>query len=89
LQLKAGAAYIKHLRGSENSYSRGAAWQADIAKALVWAKAPEGWRALASVFPDYTTTRWVSGQIAGEPGDGKRAGRGEALRLLQGSGDVP
>ena len=52
---KAGAAYIKHLRHSDRAkdYFKGRGVSGEIAKTFGLGYAPEGWRALASVFPDY------------------------------------
>lgn len=79
---KAGAAYIKHLRGSERavSYFKGRGLSGDIAKTFGLGYAPEGWRALASVFPDYNDPLLVeSGMvIAGETSDDNA--QGEAKR---------
>ena len=79
---KAGAAYIKHLRGSERaiSYFKGRGLSGDIAKTFGLGYAPEGWRALASVFPDYNDPLLVeSGMvITGEAGDDNA--QGEAKR---------
>ena len=79
---RAGAAYIKHLRGSERaiSYFKGRGLSGDIAKTFGLGYAPEGWRALASVFPDYNDPLLVeSGMvITGEAGDDNA--QGEAKR---------
>ena len=79
---RAGAAYIKHLRGSERaiSYFKGRGLSGDIAKTFGLGYAPEGWRALASVFPDYNDPLLVeSGMvIAGETSDDNA--QGEAKR---------
>ena len=52
---KAGQAYIKHLRSSEKAiaYFKGRGLSGEIAKTFGLGYAPEGWRSLASVFPDY------------------------------------
>jgi DNA primase len=79
---KAGAAYIKHLRGSEKaiSYFKGRGLSGDIAKTFGLGYAPEGWRALASVFPDYNDPLLVESGlvITGEPGE--ENAQGEAKR---------
>ena len=79
---KAGAAYIKHLRGSERaiSYFKGRGLSGDIAKTFGLGYAPEGWRALASVFPDYNDPLLVESGlvITGEAGD--ENAQGEAKR---------
>ena len=70
---KAGAAYIKHLRSSERaiSYFKGRGLSGDIAKTFGLGYAPEGWRALASVFPDYNDPLLVESGlvITGEAGE--------------------
>jgi DNA primase len=52
---KAGAAYRKHLRGSRKAidYFKGRGVSGEIAKRFGLGYAPEGWRSLASVFPEY------------------------------------
>ncbi len=52
---KAGGAYQKHLRGSERAinYLKGRGLTGRVAKRFGLGYAPEGWRSLASVFPDY------------------------------------
>ncbi len=52
---KAGLAYIKQLRNSDRAkdYFRGRGLSGEIAKTFGLGYAPEGWRALASVFADY------------------------------------
>ena len=70
---KAGAAYIKHLRNSERaiSYFKGRGLSGEIAKTFGLGYAPEGWRALASVFPDYNDPLLVESGlvITGEAGE--------------------
>ena len=53
---KAGQAYRKQLRQSPRAvaYFKGRGVSGEIAKAFGLGYAPEGWRHLASVFPDYT-----------------------------------
>ena len=48
-------AYIKHLRASERAigYFKARGLSGEVAKTFGLGYAPEGWRALASVFPDY------------------------------------
>jgi DNA primase len=52
---KAGEAYRKHLRNSPKAiaYFKGRGLSGEIAKQFGLGYAPEGWRSLASVFPDY------------------------------------
>jgi DNA primase len=53
---KAGEAYRKHLKSSPRAvdYLKGRGLSGEIAKRFGMGYAPEGWRALASVFPDYS-----------------------------------
>lgn len=79
---KAGVAYIKHLRSSPRAidYLKGRGLSGEIAKAFGLGYAPEGWRALASVFPDYNDALLVESGlvITGEPGE--ENAQGEAKR---------
>jgi DNA primase len=52
---KAGEAYRKHLRASPRAvgYLKGRGLSGEIAKQFGLGYAPEGWRSLASVFPNY------------------------------------
>lgn len=52
---KAGAAYRKHLKNSPRAvaYFKGRGVSGEIAKQFGLGYAPEGWRSLASVFPEY------------------------------------
>ncbi len=79
---KAGVAYIKHLRSSPRAidYFKGRGLSGEIAKTFGLGYAPEGWRALASVFPDYNDPLLVESGlvIAGEPGE--ENAQGEAKR---------
>ncbi|MGC1173403.1 DNA primase [Polaromonas sp.] len=79
---KAGIAYIKHLRSSPRAvdYLKGRGLSGEIAKAFGLGYAPEGWRALASVFPDYNDALLVESGlvITGEPGE--ENAQGEAKR---------
>jgi DNA primase len=52
---KAGSAYRKHLRTSQRAidYFKGRGVSGEVAKRFGLGYAPEGWRSLASVFPDY------------------------------------
>ncbi len=75
---KAGAAYIKALRNSERAidYFKGRGVSGEVAKTFGLGYAPEGWRSLASVFPDYNDPLLVESGlvITGEPGDENAAG---------------
>ncbi|MDO9403539.1 MAG: DNA primase [Polaromonas sp.] len=75
---KAGMAYIKHLRHSERaiSYFKGRGLSGEIAKIFGLGYAPEGWRSLASVFPDYNDPLLVESGlvITGEAGEENAAG---------------
>ena len=53
---KAGEAYRKHLKGSPRAvdYLKARGLSGEIAKRFGMGYAPEGWRTLASVFPDYS-----------------------------------
>ena len=70
---KAGMAYIKQLRGSEKAigYFKGRGLSGEIAKTFGLGYAPEGWRSLASVFPDYNDPLLVESGlvITVEPGE--------------------
>jgi DNA primase len=52
---KAGAAYRKHLKSSPKAvtYLKGRGVSGEVAKQFGLGYSPEGWRTLASVFPDY------------------------------------
>ncbi len=75
---KAGAAFIKHLRNSPRAidYFKGRGLSGEIAKTFGLGYAPEGWRSLASVFPDYNDPLLVESGlvITGEPGEENQAG---------------
>ena len=75
---KAGTAYIKHLRASERAinYFKARGLSGEVAKTFGLGYAPEGWRALASVFADYNDPLLVESGlvIAGEPGEENAAG---------------
>ena len=70
---KAGIAYIKHLRSSQKAidYFKGRGLSGEIAKTFGLGYAPEGWRSLASVFPDYNDPLLVESGlvISGEAGE--------------------
>ena len=75
---KAGRAYIKSLRTSERAiqYFKQRGVSGEIAKTFGLGYAPEGWRSLASVFPDYNDPLLVESGlvITGEPGEENAAG---------------
>ncbi len=79
---KAGVAYIKALRHSPKAidYFKGRGLSGEIAKTFGLGYAPEGWRSLASVFPDYNDPLLVESGlvITGEPGEENP--QGEAKR---------
>ncbi len=79
---KAGLAYIQHLRGSERAigYFKSRGLTGAIAKTFGLGYAPEGWRSLASVFPDYNDPLLVESGlvISGEAGEDNP--QGEAKR---------
>ena len=75
---KAGMAYIKALRNSPKAidYFKGRGLSGEIARTFGLGYAPEGWRSLASVFPDYNDPLLVESGlvITGEPGEENAAG---------------
>ena len=79
---KAGMAYIKALRNSPKAidYFKGRGLSGEVAKTFGLGYAPEGWRSLASVFPDYNDALLVESGlvITGEPGE--ENAEGEAKR---------
>ena len=79
---KAGIAYIKHLRGSEKaiSYLKGRGLSGEIAKTFGLGYAPEGWRSLASVFPDYNDSLLVESGLVITGDTGEENVQGEAKR---------
>ena len=81
---KAAHAYIKHLKGSPRAidYLKGRGLSGEIAKTFGLGYAHEGWRSLASVFPDYTDPLLAeSGMVIvhedekGQDGEAKRYDR--------------
>jgi len=70
---KAGVAYINHLRHSPKAidYFKGRGLSGEIAKTFGLGYAPEGWRSLAGVFPDYNDALLVESGlvITSEPGE--------------------
>ncbi|NMM07371.1 DNA primase [Polaromonas sp.] len=78
---KAATAYIKQLRGSERAieYFKGRGLSGKIAKTFGLGYAPQGWRNLASVFPDYNDALLVeSGLVITGEADDDTAGAGAA-----------
>jgi DNA primase len=75
---KAALAYIKNLRTSERAiqYFKRRGVSGEIAKTFGLGYAPEGWRSLASVFPDYNDPLLVESGlvITGEADDENSAG---------------
>ena len=75
---KASLAYIKHLRSSEKAitYFKGRGLSGKIAKTFGLGYAPEGWRSLASIFPNYNDPLLVECGlvISSEPGDDNTTG---------------
>jgi DNA primase len=81
---KAGTAYIGHLKQSERAiaYFKGRGLSGEIAKRFGLGYAPEGWRSLASVFPDYNDPLLVESGlvITGEGDERSSSPTGEAKR---------
>lgn len=79
---KAGEAYRRALKESPRAiaYFKGRGLSGEIAKQFGLGYAPEGWRSLASVFPDYNDPLLVESGlvITGEPGE--ENAQGEAKR---------
>ncbi|MFC5522473.1 DNA primase [Polaromonas jejuensis] len=75
---KAGMAYIRNLRSSERAieYFKRRGVSGEIAKTFGLGYAPEGWRSLASVFPEYNDPLLVESGlvITGEAGEENAAG---------------
>ncbi len=70
--LKASDAYREHLKDSDRgkAYFKGRGLTGDIAKQYALGYAPEGWRSLASVFPNYDDPLLVeSGLVIERPED--------------------
>jgi DNA primase len=79
---KAAVAYAKLLRDSERAiaYLKGRGLSGEIAKTFGLGYAPEGWRSLASIFPDYSDPLLVeSGLVITGEADGENAA-GEVKR---------
>ena len=80
---KAAEAYRKHLKNSPRAidYLKGRGLSGDIAKAFGFGYAPEGWRSLASVFPDYQDPLLVeSGLLISNTEDGGEEKRYDRFR---------
>ena len=81
---KAGEAYRKHLKSSPKAidYLKGRGLSGEIAKQFGLGYAPEGWRSLASVFPNYDDPLLVESGllIASEGEDGAEAKRYDRFR---------
>lgn len=80
---QAGEAYRKHLRGSERAiaYFKGRGLSGEIAKQFGLGYAPEGWRSLASVFPQYDDPLLVeSGLVILNTEDGEEEKRYDRFR---------
>ncbi len=78
---KAGMAYIKNLRSSDRAidYFKRRGVSGEIAKAFGLGYAPEGWRSLASVFPDYNDALLVeSGLVISGEADDENASANQA-----------
>lgn len=78
---KAAMAYAKHLKNAPRAidYLKGRGLSGQIAKTFGLGFAPEGWRALASVFPDYQAPLLVESGMVIEHEDEKGAD-GQARR---------
>ncbi|MDO8888858.1 MAG: CHC2 zinc finger domain-containing protein, partial [Hydrogenophaga sp.] len=72
---KAAQAYAKHLKATPRAvdYLKGRGLSGQIAKTFGLGYAPEGWRALASVFPDYQDPLLVESGMVIEHEDEKGA----------------
>ena len=79
---KAGVAYIKHLRNTPKAidYFKGRGLSGEIAKTFGLGYAPEGWRSLASVFPDYNDALLVESGLVITGEAGEETSSGEAKR---------
>ena len=80
---KAGESYRKHLKGSDKAiaYLKGRGLSGEIAKQFGLGYAPEGWRSLASVFPDYQDPLLVeSGLVIVNQDDGEEEKRYDRFR---------
>ncbi len=80
---KAGEAYRKHLRNSPKAiaYFKGRGLSGQVAKDFGLGYAPEGWRSLASVFPDYQNPLLAeSGLVIVNQEDGEEEKRYDRFR---------
>ncbi|MFY8054384.1 MAG: DNA primase, partial [Limnohabitans sp.] len=80
---KAGESYRKHLKTSSKAieYLKGRGLSGEIAKQFGLGYAPEGWRSLASVFPDYQDAMLVeSGLVIVNQDDGEEEKRYDRFR---------
>ena len=79
---KAGVAYIKHLRNTPKAidYFKGRGLSGEIAKTFGLGYAPEGWRSLASVFPDYNDALLVESGLVITGEASEETASGEAKR---------
>jgi DNA primase len=80
---KAGLAYQKHLKASARAvnYFKGRGVSGQVAKQFGLGYAPEGWRSLASVFPNYDDPLLVeSGLVIASEEDGAEAKRYDRFR---------
>jgi DNA primase len=93
---KAGAAYRKHLKNAPRAiaYLKGRGLSGEIAQRFGLGYAPEGWRALASVFPNYDDPLLVeSGLVISSEGSendaaASGAGRSETGRAETGRSEA-
>ena len=78
---KAARAYIQHLKDSPRAigYLKGRGLSGEIARTFGLGYAPEGWRSLASVFPDYADALLVESGMVIEHAD-EQGQAGEAKR---------
>ena len=79
---KAGEAYRKHLKNSPKAvaYFKGRGVSGEIAKEFGLGYAPEGWRSLASVFPDYDDPLLAESGLVIVNEDDPGSGPGQARR---------
>ena len=70
---KAAQAYRKHLKNSQRAidYLKGRGLSGEIAKTFGLGYAPDGWRSLASVFPDYQSPLLVESGLVISNADGQ------------------